>query len=69
MKFTHVCAALTTYLFFTKLQIESDFSCLADDIAKTRPDMNIKVATFTISKKTINTCILINKQFCLLVFM
>ena len=37
--------------FFTELQIEPDFPCLADEIAKPRPDMNIKVAAFTESKK------------------
>ena len=51
MKSTHVCAAQTTYLFFA-LEIEPDFPCLADEIAETRPD--IKVAAFTVSKKSIN---------------
>ena len=31
--------------------IEPDFYCLADEIADPRPDMNIKVAAFTESKK------------------
>ena len=31
--------------------IESDFPCLADEIAKPRPYMNIKVTAFTESKK------------------
>ena len=52
MKCTHVCAAQTTYLFFTKL--EPDFPCLADEIAEPRPDMNIKFAAFTVSEKSIN---------------
>ena len=51
MKCTNVCAAQTTYLFLTKLSIEPDFHCLADENAKPRPEMNIKVATFTESKK------------------
>ena len=37
--------------FFTKLQIEPDFPCLADDIVEPRPGMNIKVTAFTESKK------------------
>ena len=35
--------------------IEPDFPCLADEIAEPHPDMNIKVAAFTASKKSINT--------------
>ena len=54
MKCMHVCPAQTTYLFFTKLEIQPDFPCLADEIAEQRRDMNIKVAAFTISKKSIN---------------
>ena len=34
--------------------IEPDFSCLADEMAEPRPDMNIKVAAFTVSEKSIN---------------
>ena len=33
---------------------EPDFPCLADEIAEPRPDMNIKVAAFTVSKKSIS---------------
>ena len=33
----------------------SDVPCLADEIAKPRPEMNIKVAAFTVSEKSINT--------------
>ena len=54
MKCMHVCAAKTTYLFFTKLYIEPDYPCLADEIAEPRPDMNIKVAAFTVSEKSSN---------------
>ena len=61
-KCTHVCAAQTNYLFFTKLKIEPDFSCLADETAKPRPDMNIKVAAFTVSEKSINTYQNINDE-------
>ena len=51
MKCKQVCVAQTTYYFFTKLSIEPDFPCLADEIAEPCPDMNIKVAAFTESKK------------------
>ena len=34
--------------------IEPDFPCLGDEIAEPRPDMNIKVAAFTVSEKSIN---------------
>ena len=33
------------------------FPCLANKIAKPRPDMNIKDAAFTVSEKSINTCV------------
>ena len=33
--------------------MEPDFPCLADKIAKPRPDMIIKVAAFTVSEKSI----------------
>ena len=55
MKCTHVCAAQKAYLLFTKLLIKPDFPSLADEIAEPRPDMNIKVATFTVSEKSSNT--------------
>ena len=32
--------------------IEPDFSCLVDEIAEPCPDMNIKVAAFTVSEKS-----------------
>ena len=50
MKCTHVCTAQTTYYI-----IEPDFSCFADEIAEPRPDMNIKVAAFTVGEKSFNT--------------
>ena len=55
MKITHVCVAQKAYELFTKLSIKPDFLSLADKIAEPRPDMNIKVAAFTVSKKSINT--------------
>ena len=45
MKCTHVCVAQITYLFFIKL-----YRSLADEIAKTCPDMNIKVALLQLAK-------------------
>ena len=36
--------------------LRPDFPSLADEIAEPRPDMNIKVAAFTVSEKSINTC-------------
>ena len=49
----------TTYVFFTKLYTEPDFPCLADEIAEPRADMNIYVAAFTVSEKSINTELLV----------
>ena len=56
MKYTHLCAALTTELFFTKLEIEPNFPFLADEIAVPRPDMNIKVTAFTVSETVCIQC-------------
>ena len=52
MKCTHVCAAQNAYLLFTRF-LKSDFPSLADEIAEPRPDMNIKVAAFTVSETSI----------------
>ena len=52
------------------IQIEPDFPCLADVIAKPCPDMNIKVAAFTVSEKSINTSNLLQfklRFFCFLI--
>ena len=35
--------------------IKPDFPSLADEIAEPRPDINIKVAAFTVREKSINT--------------
>ena len=35
--------------------MKPDSPCLADEIAEPRPDMNIKVAAFTVSEKSSNT--------------
>ena len=42
-------------LLITKLEIKPDFPSLADEIAEPHPDMNIKVAAFTVSDKSSNT--------------
>ena len=49
MKCMHVCEAQTTYYIFTKLQIKPAIPSLADEIAESRQDMNIKIAAFTVS--------------------
>ena len=54
MKCIHVCAAQN----FTNLEIKPDFPSLADEIAKPNPDMNIKVAAFTVSEKSSNISLL-----------
>ena len=38
---------------------KTDFPSLADEIAEPHPYMNIKVAAFTVSEKSINTVMLI----------
>ena len=50
----HVCLCHPKSLL-TLYQIKPDFPSLADEIAEPRPDMNIKVAAFTVSEKFINT--------------
>ena len=56
MKCTHVCAAQTTYFkILHQITMEPDFPCLADEIAEPHPGMNIKVAPFTESEKSIDT--------------
>ena len=47
----HACLRGPNNLF---ILIEPDFPCLPDEIAETRQDMNIKVAAFTVSEKSIN---------------
>ena len=50
MKYTHVCAVQIAYQIIDK----PDFPSLADEIAKPHPDIIIKVAAFTVSKKSSN---------------
>ena len=38
-----------------QIKIKPDFPSLADEIAEPHPDMNIKVAAFTVSEKSSNT--------------
>ena len=40
-------------LILHQIIIEPDFSCTADEIVEPRPDMNIKVAAFTVSEKSL----------------
>ena len=54
-------AAQKAYKLFTKLWIKPDFPSLADEIAEPRPDMNIKVAAFTVSVKSINILLTIKQ--------
>ena len=63
MKCTHVCAAQKAYELFTKLKIKPDFPSLADELAEPHPDMNIKVAAFTVSEKSSNNVIKIKLTF------
>ena len=41
MKCKHICVDQKAYELSTELQIEPDFTSLADEIAEPRPDMNI----------------------------
>ena len=63
MKCTHVCEAKKAYYLFSKLKIEPDFPSLADEIAEPRPNMNIKVAAFTVSEKYNNITYNFKHQF------
>ena len=46
---------LNNLFILDEIKIEPDFPCFADEIAEPRPDMNINVAAFTVSEKSINT--------------
>ena len=52
MKCTYVCAA---HLYMYQIVKKPSFPSLTDEIAEPRPDMNIKVAAFTVSEKSIIT--------------
>ena len=47
-------------LILHQIIIELDFPSLVDEIAESRPDMNIKVVAFTVSEKSSNTRICLN---------
>ena len=56
MKCTHVAR-------LKQLTNSSPNTCLADELAEQRPDMNIKVTPFTVSEKSINgQAILVRKS-------
>ena len=42
-------------LFLHQIINKTDFPSLGDELAEPRPDMNIKVTAFTVSKKSNNT--------------
>ena len=63
VKCMHVCAAQKPYLIFTKLYIEPDFPSLVDEKAEPHPDMNIKVAAFTVSEKSSNIYVIFSIDF------
>ena len=54
MKCTHVCAAQKANLPLYQIINKPDVPSLADEIAEPHPDMNIKVAAFTVSEKSSN---------------
>ena len=68
MKCTHVCAAQKAYQLFTKLLIKPDFPSLADEVAEPHPDMNIKIAAFTVSEKSSNITLHIHSIINLVMF-
>ena len=55
MKCTHACAAQKAFNSLPNYKKKPDFPSLADEIAEPHPDMNIKVAAFTVSEKSSNT--------------
>ena len=61
MKCTHVCgpkSLLTLYQIINK----PEFPSITNEIAEPRPDMNIKVAAFTVSEKSINIVVVFLAQ-------
>ena len=52
----HAClCGSKSLLTLYQIKIKPDFPSLADEIAEPHPDMNIKVAAFTVSEKSSNT--------------
>ena len=62
---------IASLLCIFETTIEPDFPCLADEIVEPRPDMNIKAAAFTESKKsnytTFSCSTLLSTKFILLI--
>ena len=59
MKCMHVCTAQKAYYLIISLpnyhEMKPDFPSLTGEVAEPCPDMNIKVAAFTVSEKSSNT--------------
>ena len=45
--------------------MKPDFPSLADEITEPHPDMNNKVAAFTVSEKSSNTLVLVEQALCI----
>ena len=54
MKCTHVARLKKLINYLPNYKKNPDFPSLGDEIAEPHPDMNIKVAAFTVSEKSIN---------------
>ena len=54
IKCTHICGSKSLLTLY-QIKIKPDFPSLADEIVEQRPNMNIKVAAFTVSEKSIDT--------------
>ena len=52
--FSWTCAAQKAYKLLTNLLMKPGFPSLADKIGEPSPDMNIKLAAFTVNDKSIN---------------
>ena len=50
-----LCGPKSLLTLYQIIKKNPDFPSLADEIAEPRPDMNIKVAAFTVSEQSINT--------------
>ena len=66
-KFHEICASLcgsnNLLTFYQIINKKPDFPSIADEIAESRPDMNIKVAALTVTQKLYYTLtfVLLNK--------
>ena len=69
MKCTHVLRSPNNLLIPQQIiKIEPGFPCLSDKIAEPRPGMNIKVAAFTVSEKSINIRYIFTLLFVMFLF-